>query len=77
MRTEQDELDDLKHQAHKAFDSLWQGGRISRDTAYTWMQVVMNLPRRKAHIAKLSRGELLKLLAKVQEFKNKNGYGKN
>jgi hypothetical protein len=69
MKTEQDELDDFKGLVHKEFDWLWQSGRMSRRTAYVWMQLKLNLKPSKAHIRLLNRDQLGNLLGEIRKYK--------
>jgi len=37
--------------AHKAFDPLWEGGRMERNEAYTWLAGKLHVAVDKCHIA--------------------------
>lgn len=41
---------DARRKAHKAFDSLWKCGTMTRWEAYLWLAEQMGLPQDKAHI---------------------------
>ena len=44
------ELRQLKHQAHEAFDPIWQKGRVSRSEAYEILSIALGLPIWQTHI---------------------------
>lgn len=44
------ELRTLKHQAHEAFDPLWQSGYLSRTAAYDILSIAFGLPTEQTHI---------------------------
>lgn len=46
------EVKTARHRAHTAFDDLWMHGQMSRKQAYQWLQKVMQMTKRDAHIAK-------------------------
>lgn len=48
------ELRNKRIRAHKAFDSLWQSGILTRRDAYRWLQDITGLDERQAHIAMFS-----------------------
>lgn len=54
--------------AHAAFDRLWQGGGMSRDAAYRWMQVALGMTKKQAHIGKFSEAECGALIAAVDRY---------
>lgn len=39
-----------RNNAHKAFDPIWQGGRMNRGEAYDWLAENMGLTRERTHI---------------------------
>lgn len=41
--------------AHAEFDRLWKGGLMTRKEAYKWMQAVMGLSAKTAHIGQFSK----------------------
>lgn len=44
------ELRVLKHQAHEAFDPIWEEGHLPRNAAYTVLSVAFGLPPEQTHI---------------------------
>jgi hypothetical protein len=49
-------LKQAKHEAHQAFDRLWQVGRIEdryalRTLAYRWLSVMLDIPVARCHIS--------------------------
>lgn len=56
--------------AHAEFDRLWKYEGWSRESAYHWMQKVLGLNRRQAHIGKLDKKQCEALVWLV---KNKIG----
>jgi len=58
-----EELRQARYEAHRAFDQLWKGGRMSRSQAYEWMQRTMKLPPHEAHISLFSREQCAALCA--------------
>lgn len=48
--------------AHNAFDPLWKTGRMTRREAYTYMQKIMKMDRKEAHIGKFDVMECRKLV---------------
>jgi hypothetical protein len=54
--------------AHRAFDVLWTGGRMTRKKAYAWMQKIMNLSKRDAHIANFTLEQCEYLIAEVERL---------
>jgi ssDNA-binding Zn-finger/Zn-ribbon topoisomerase 1 len=54
-------------EAHKAFDTLWQGGHMTRKAAYAWLCSAMKMDRRAAHISKFSSADCAKLVRLIRE----------
>lgn len=48
--------------AHKAFDPLWKSGRMTRKAAYRYMQQIMKMSPKEAHIGKFDVPECRKLV---------------
>lgn len=48
------DLRNKRIQAHKAFDRMWKSGHMKKWQAYKWMQGVLDLDERQAHIAMFS-----------------------
>lgn len=48
----------LKDNAHKAFDPLWQSGRISRKFAYEMLAAALGVSEPEAHMRVMSRENL-------------------
>lgn len=40
----------LRYEAHKAIDSVWQSGLMSKTDVYCWLSSSMGIPREKTHI---------------------------
>jgi ssDNA-binding Zn-finger/Zn-ribbon topoisomerase 1 len=55
--------------AHRAFDELWTHGHMTRSRAYKWMQKVMVMTKRDAHIAKFDLEQCERLVAEVQRLR--------
>lgn len=61
------ELRELRKQAHAVFDPLWKkNGKeklgMRRTEAYQWLQQVMNLSKKEAHIGKFNEAQCRKLI---------------
>jgi hypothetical protein len=54
--------------AHRAFDVLWTGGRMTRKQAYAWIQKVMKLSKREAHIANFTLEQCERLITEVERL---------
>ena len=54
-------------QAHKAFDWMWKSGRMKKWQAYKWMQGVLCLNEKEAHIAMFSEYMCDRLIAACNE----------
>ncbi len=52
----------LKQSAHRAFDPIWQSGRMSRTKAYVWLQGQLGLSRRDCHIGWMSDEDLRRVV---------------
>jgi hypothetical protein len=48
----------LRHEAHVAFDQLWQGGLMNRTAAYRWLAEQLRIPFEWCHIAWLTEPQL-------------------
>lgn len=44
------ELRGLKHQAHEAFDPIWEKGYLPRTAAYEVLSAALGLPKEQTHI---------------------------
>lgn len=62
------ELRVLKMAVHSCFDTLWQGGWMSRHDAYAWLSKVMNKPRRETHIGMFNEDECREAINHVREL---------
>lgn len=58
--------------AHKAFDRLWRGGRMSRADAYMWLSQTLMVPVEQAHIGMLTERQCEKLVEAVKAFEHQN-----
>lgn len=56
-----------RRKCHKIFDEKWKSGKMSRSDAYVWMQKVMGLPPKKAHIGAFTMTECVQLLEILEE----------
>lgn len=45
---------DAKVKAHKAFDTIWQSGRMLRTNAYSWLADQMGMRKKDCHIGQFS-----------------------
>lgn len=52
----------LRWRAHKAMDTCWKSGRMSRDEAYEELQVVLEVGSNEAHIGKLDSEQCEKVI---------------
>jgi len=43
-----------RQQAHEAFDGLWKGGLMSRDSAYKWLSKKLQVTRDNCHIGQFN-----------------------
>jgi len=66
------EMIQLRKEAHKLFDPLWESTRLSRRGAYMVLQRVLMVPERRAHIAMLQKSELKKLIDYLNNLKINN-----
>lgn len=53
-------------EAHDAFDLVWKTGKMSRRSAYRWMQKAMNLSRDEAHIGRFTKEQCQRLINAVR-----------
>lgn len=63
------EVKAARHRAHTEFDALWMHGQMSRKQAYVWMQKVMQMTKREAHIARFSSEECERLIAEISRLR--------
>ena len=57
--------------AHREFDQIWITGRMTRSKAYVWLQKVLQLTKRDAHIAKMDLAQCEQLLSEIQRLGKK------
>jgi hypothetical protein len=58
-------LRELRKECHLNFDGMWlkeKDRRTAREAAYIWLQSVMQLSKKEAHIAKFNEEQCLELL---------------
>lgn len=55
-----------RREAHRAFDWLWQSGRVSRTHAYQWLAKQMGM--RTCHIGRLNVEQCQRVIELVQAF---------
>jgi hypothetical protein len=63
------EVKAARTRAHRAFDELWTSGRMTRKKAYQWVQKVMGLSKRDAHIAKFDLAQCERLIDEVSRLR--------
>lgn len=61
------ETKQLRMEAHRRFDSLWNGGMISREDAYRWLQNAMRLSKKAAHIGSFTKEQCQTLVNLLKE----------
>jgi hypothetical protein len=57
-----------RHDAHRAFDQLWESGAMTRRQAYRWLQVTLGLSDDEAHIARLDVAQCAELTAAAKRI---------
>lgn len=62
-----EELRKLRIKCHNYFDPFWRMGCVTRDEAYEWLSIVMDLPPEKAHIGMFDEEQCRKLLDILQK----------
>jgi len=70
MSKEEVELREARRRAHRAFDAIWMSGLTTRTRAYAWLQKIMHLKKREAHIARFTREQCEQLIVECGRFKN-------
>jgi hypothetical protein len=63
------EVKEARQRAHRAFDELWTTGRMSRKQAYAWMQKVLGMTKRDAHVAKFDLAQCERLILEVHRLR--------
>jgi hypothetical protein len=60
-----------RHQAHRTFDTLWQGPRRiwNRKRCYRWLKRVMGLTKDTAHISMFDEAQCVALIAHVRSLR--------
>lgn len=56
------ELRALRKEAHKYFDTVWKGGKLTRGQAYKGLARLMGMTPEEAHIGKFSRQQCLQVI---------------
>ncbi len=56
--------------AHQAFDPLWQSGKLTRNEAYQWLQLVMGKSVEEGHIGLFTLDECQALIQHVVDRKD-------
>src|ERR1035437_6701611 len=54
--------------AHREFDQLWMTGRMTRSKAYVWLQKVLQLTKRDAHLAKMDLAQCERLMKAIHNL---------
>jgi len=62
------EVKTARMRAHRAFDELWTTGRMSRKQAYTWLQKVMQMTKREAHVARMDLAQCERVILEVERL---------
>jgi hypothetical protein len=67
------ELRELRKQAHKYFDGLWQyknkiTGKNNRKKAYKWLSEQMNIPEKLTHIAMFNNEQCKKVIEICKKY---------
>lgn len=62
QRPEVDAVMAARRKAHKVFDSLWQGGFMSRKEAYKWLTKELGWPPQNVHMAQMNRAQCQKVI---------------
>lgn len=57
----------LKAKAHKAFDRIWQSGRMTRSAAYRWLSLELGVTVSEAHMAAMNRHAILERVIVVSD----------
>ena len=52
-----------RREAHRAFDPLWELGRMDRTAAYAWLAARMGLPPERAHISQFTIAQCKRVVA--------------
>lgn len=67
------QLREAKKMAHRIFDGLWQKEKLmTRKEAYAWMQRIMRLSPRDAHIGEMTFEQCMTLYEKVNLYLTAN-----
>lgn len=48
--------------AHRAFDPIWQTGRMTRSEAYAWLSRRMGMGMEQCHIARMDDDQLRRVI---------------
>lgn len=65
------EVKTARHNAHRVFDQLWMSGQMSRKRAYQWMQKVMGMTKREAHIGAFDAEQCARLISEIERLRKK------
>jgi len=57
----------LKAKAHKAFDRIWQSGKMTRSAAYHWLSLELGVTASEAHMAAMNRHAILERVIVVSD----------
>ena len=71
-------LRELRVQAHKSFDRLWRSGYMTREWAYKWLSVRMEINEKQCHIGQFDDNrceKTIKLCNSAWEKYTKKGVG--
>jgi hypothetical protein len=63
--------------AHRAFDPVWQSGRMERSQAYDWLAQALEIPRARCHIGMLQMDECLRVSGLVWQRFGRVGEAKS
>lgn len=52
--------------AHAAFDPLWKGKQMTRQSAYAWLTAATGIPRERCHMGMMTADEARSVVAAVE-----------
>lgn len=62
---------EARKRAHRAFDKLWQSGKVTREEAYRILRTVMGLSFQEAHFGRFTKKQCEFLICKLEELGDK------
>ena len=61
----------MRRTVHEEFDALWRSGLMSREGAYKWLCITLNIPEKEAHVAVFTWDRCVECLEAVKAFQQK------